>query len=471
MMRCYNCGAQLTEQDFCTNCRADVSKYKLIMSVSNYYYNRGLEKATVRDLSGAVVSLRQCLKLNKFNIEARNLLGLIYFEMGETVAALSEWVISKNFRGEKNIADDYIEAIQSNPSQLESYNQTIRKYNQALAYCKQDSQDLAILQLKKVLSTNPRFVQAHLLLALLYMNQNNWEKARKELVKCSRIDANNTMMLRYMKEVETALKLEDDGKGFKGRQPKEEVIKYQSGNETIIQPVNAAAQKKGAGWILYLAAGLLIGLAAAWFLILPARVQSIQAQLNEEKKLSGEELSKKEAELSELKQQVSTLEQENTALQSQMEVYAGSGGEANLIEKLLNAAYLYMEDPEDVDALAEAMTGIDRSVIEQEETSESAKNIYAKLLETVGDKLAVSYYDQGYKAFREENYADAIEYLEQAVSYDPENEDALFVLGNAYREKGNKNSAIETYQKVIELFPDSEKATRAESYIRALEAE
>ena len=83
-MNCYNCGVELTEHDFCTNCGADVVHYKKVISVSNFYYNDGLEKANVRDLSGAIVSLTECLKLNKFNIDARNLLGLVYFEMGET---------------------------------------------------------------------------------------------------------------------------------------------------------------------------------------------------------------------------------------------------------------------------------------------------------------------------------------------------------------------------------------------------
>ena len=96
-MNCYNCGALLTENDFCTSCGADVRHYKKIIGFSNMYYNDGLEKANVRDLSGAVRSLRECLKLNKFHIDARNLLGLIYFEMGETVNALSEWVL-RQFR-------------------------------------------------------------------------------------------------------------------------------------------------------------------------------------------------------------------------------------------------------------------------------------------------------------------------------------------------------------------------------------
>ena len=45
----------------------------------------------MRNLSGAIVSLKNSLKFNKYNIDARNLLGLIYCETGEVVDALSEW--------------------------------------------------------------------------------------------------------------------------------------------------------------------------------------------------------------------------------------------------------------------------------------------------------------------------------------------------------------------------------------------
>ena len=176
-MYCYNCGCLLTENDFCTNCGAEVKTYKRIVAASNSFYNSGLEKAGVRDLSGAVESLRQCLKLNKNHVEARNLLGLIYYETGEVVSALNEWVISKNIQSKKNIADDYIEAIRSNPTQLDTLTQAVKKYNQALNYCRQDSIDLAVIQLKKVLSLNPKYVQAHQLLALIYIGQEEWEKA------------------------------------------------------------------------------------------------------------------------------------------------------------------------------------------------------------------------------------------------------------------------------------------------------
>ena len=90
-MKCYNCGAKLGRENICPECGVNVKIYKKIVMASNEYYNDALAKASVRDLSGAIESLKTSLKFNKLNIDARNLLGLIYFEMGEVVEALTEW--------------------------------------------------------------------------------------------------------------------------------------------------------------------------------------------------------------------------------------------------------------------------------------------------------------------------------------------------------------------------------------------
>lgn len=468
-MQCYNCGAQLTEKDFCTNCGADVANFKKLISFSNYCYNDGLEKANVRDLSGAADSLKQCLKFNKYHIEARNLLGLVYFEMGEPVAALSEWVISKNLRPEKNVADDYIDAIQKSPTQLEAISQKSRKFNQALNYCYQNSKDLAIIQLKKLLSDYPNFVKAHLLLALLYIDAAEWAKARKELIRCLRIDKNNTMALRYMKEVESALNVEEEGKFSKRQSKSEEVVKYQSGNETIIQPVNVVEQKKSTGWIWTLFAGLAVGVAVSWFLILPARILSEKEALNNNLMTMGEEADRKNAEIDSLTKQVETLTKENTDLRSQTEALASTDGQMSTVEALLNAAYTFITTPDDTEKLSEAIDQIDRETMESEDTSEAARSLYAKLLESTGTDLAKSYYDVGYKAYQAKDYDAAIENLKKAVTYDADNSEALFALGNSYKDKGNKKLAVETYESVIELFPNTEKARQSQKYIDQLQ--
>ena len=178
-MKCYYCGAQLSEGLVCSKCGADMSSYKSIVRASNVYYNLGLEKAGVRDLTGAIENLKTSLMYNRDNIRARNLLALVYCEMGDVVEALSEWVISKNIKPENNPAGSYISKIQSSQAKFEAATQNIKKYNVALSAAKEGNTDMAVIQLKKVTSQNPKFIKAQQLLALLYMKEKEFSRARK----------------------------------------------------------------------------------------------------------------------------------------------------------------------------------------------------------------------------------------------------------------------------------------------------
>ena len=461
-MICYNCGCRLSEKNFCTGCGADVTLYKKIMYASNRFYNEGLEKASVRDLSGAINSLRQSLKLNKNNIEARNLLGLVYFERGEVVAALSEWVISKNIKGEKNIADDYINMIQNNPGRLETFNQTVKKYNQALTYCQQDSLDLAIIQLKKVLSMNPRFVQAYQLLALLYINNQDWDKAKKELDKCLKIDTNNTTTLRYLKEVESMMPSEEERV-----KKKKEAIVYQSGNDTVIQPVG---RKEIVGFqtLINIVIGVVIGVGIAWYLVLPARVQQAQNSANTQLKTVSEQLDAKTVQVDELTQQISALTKEKDSLSSSLDEAQGVNVAVEANTDLIEAALMYINKSADEQTIAQELELIDDDFLANEAT-ESFKTLYQMILDDVGPVVAKTYYNTGYEAFRTEEYDTAIENLEKAFKYDPSNGEALYNLAQAYNRSGDTDKAVETYKQVIELFPDTEKARKSENYIKELE--
>ena len=461
-MICYNCGCRLSEKKFCTGCGADVTLYKKIMFASNRFYNEGLDKASVRDLSGAITSLRESLKLNKNNIEARNLLGLVYYERGEVVAALSEWVISKNIKEDKNIADDYINMIQNNPGRLETFNQTVKKYNQALLYCQQDSLDLAVIQLKKVLSMNPRFLQARQLLSLLYINNQDWDKAKKELDKCIKIDVNNTMTLRYIKEVESMMPSEEERV-----KKKKEAIVYQSGNDTVIQPVG---KKEIVGFqtLLNIIIGVVIGVGVAWYLVVPARVQHAQSQVNEQLKSVSEQLDAKTVQVDELTQQINDLTKEKDSLSSSLNEAQGVNVAVEANTDLIEAALMYMNKTADEQTIAEELELIDQDYLDNDAT-ESFKTLYQTILEAVGPVVAKGYYNTGYEAFRTEEYDTAIENLEKAFKYDATNGEALYNLAQSYNRSGDTDKAVETYKKVIELFPNTEKARKSENYIKELE--
>lgn len=469
-MNCYNCGYELSGHDFCTGCGADVSLYKKIIYISNRFYNDGLEKAGVRDLTGAIASLRQSLKFNKNNVEARNLLGLVYFETGEVVAALSEWVISKNLRPKKNIADDYISMIQTNPTRLDTINQTIKKYNQALTYCHQDSLDLAVIQLKKVLSLNPKFIRAHQLLALLYINGEEWEKAKRELTKCVQIDSNNTMTLRYLKEVDEMLLPEEGMKtGGKKKGRSNEIMKYQSGNETIIQPVNVR-EGKGVGSLLNLGIGLIIGIALAMTLILPARIQTARAGIDNDLRIVSEQSDAKSATIDDLEQQLSSVREENETLQQDLQAYMGKDGNLEYYDLLTKAADAYLTDSGDLMTVAEYLEEIDVMRQEEEiEISESYEKLYNTLLALIGPTIGDTYYDMAYEQYTHLNHQEAIPNFEKAFKYDASNGDALYYLADAYNSVGRTEDAKEAYRQVIELFPGTLKATKSTTFLEELE--
>ena len=465
-MICYHCGCNLTAHDFCTNCGAEVGLYKKIMAVSNLYYNEGLEKAGVRDLSGAIVSLRQSLKFNKNNIEARNLLGLVYFEMGEVVAALGEWVISKNMRPNKNIADDYINMVQSNATKLDTINQTIKKYNQALIYCHQDSKDMAIIQLKKVLSLNPKFIRAHQLLALLYIDAEEWEKAERELKKCCQIDTNNTTVRRYKKLVDKMLLPDESVKASKSKKLVSDVIHYQRDNETIIQPVGYK-EHKGISSVINIIIGVAIGIAVAFFLILPARISSAKAEAKEELKVISEQSDAKSATITELESKVAKLTEENNNLHEKLDIYVGSDGTLQIMDDLLSAAKIYAETPNEIEAVAEYLDAVDNGV-EIESTSKEFQDLYNLLVSKIGVQASTIYYNKGMEQYNAENYDDAITYLLRAYEYNNQNGEALYNLGNSYRLNEQSVEAVEIYRKVTANFAGTEKARRSAQYIEEL---
>lgn len=473
-MICYNCGCQLSEKDFCTSCGADVAIYKRILQMSNRFYNEGLEKANVRDLSGAINSLRQSLKFNKNNIEARNLLGLVYFETGEVVAALSEWVISKNLRPDKNIADDYINMVQTNAAKLDNIKQACKKYNQALVYCRQDSRDLAVIQLKKVLTLNPKFIRAHHLLALLYMNMEEWEKARRELVKCQVIDTNNTTTLRYLKEVDRMLTPDDDVKNKKKKNISRESVEYRSGNETIIQPMNVKEQKSSSAMINLLV-GLAIGVAVACFLVLPARIQSAKAAMDEQLRVVSEQSDAKTATINELESRLNSLQAERDSLNEEVQAYLGGDGSMETMDQLLLASELYMQGPGEEGELAQMQTIAEhlRNITSQTDvagTSEAFQSVYQLIYDDVCPKLAQVCYNEGYDAYRNGQYADAIEKLSQAWEYDQSSVDTLFYLAGSYRKNGDVDQARELYTQLVELFPDSERTAKAKQALQDLDS-
>ena len=325
-MKCYWCGGPLDSHDQCPRCGQDVVIYKRILQISNSCYNHGLELAQVRDLSGAITWLQRSLKWNKNNIPARNLLGLVYYEIGEVEEALEEWTISTSFQTGNNPAVDYLEQIAARQTRVDGISQVIRKYNMALRYIREDSEDLAILQAKQVINRNSHHVKAHLLLALLYMKKEEYAKAERVLHKVLRIDAGNRTALQYLRELREVAK----EKKLKSLKRKQQIVPLQPAEEEDAIAGDIVIPKyseKAGSWrvVFFLVLGVLIGVITTYFLIFPAKRRELQQEANRVQQDYFAELKRLEDEIHRLESGATDWQAEKEALLNQLAAYEGLG--------------------------------------------------------------------------------------------------------------------------------------------------
>ena len=378
-MNCMNCGAFLTDMDldYCPNCGYNVLIQKKVDYLSKIFYNQGLEKASIRDLSGAIACLKQSLMYDKRNIRARNLLGLVYFETGEVVSALSEWVISKNLQPTRNLASEYINKLQANPNKLAAINETIKKYNHALMLCREGHEDMAAIQLRKILTQNSKLIKGYHLLALIQMKNGEWNKARRILKKAARIDKTNTTTLRFLREVDeqtgVTTRLEKKKKGLFRSGTKENPDTDILGSERVAQPTVYREHSKVSVFFI-LMAGIAAGAVAFWLLAVPAIRQGIYQEANqqivqysESLASQGAELTKSQGEAKESGDTVESVTQELTTEQAKSESY-----------QALLQAYTYYQQ-QNLDEAAVEIQKVHVDVL-----TDSMKSVYTTIRDATG---------------------------------------------------------------------------------------
>ena len=422
---------------------------------SNYWYNDGLKKAQIRDLSGAIVSLKRSLQFNRENITARNLLGLVYYGRGEVAEALVEWIISKNFRASENIASYYISKVQDNPSELEKVNQAVHKYNQCLGYCRQNGEDLAIIQLKKVIVAHPSFLKAYQLLALLYMHSGQYSKARQSLKTALKLDVTNDITLRYMHELNRQrnrqvahIKEEKHGR--------QSVVTYNLGNETIIQP-KYLKDNSAVGTIINMVIGIAIGIAITCFLVVPGVRRTVMNNTKAEVLDANNTISSKNQTITSLQSQVDDLTSQITDAKNSEEE---SANKLESYDKLLTAYETYTTG--DIEKAGDALSSVN-----VDDLSADAKSIYDTINAQVNAEYMAALYKEGYDAYSGKKYDDAVSALSKVVEMDEnyENGNALYYLAQAYRKNEDMENAKIYYQKVVELYPNTERAANSQNYL------
>lgn len=433
---------------------------KKLAYISNQWYNDGLKKANIRDLSGAAISLKKSLQYNRDNIAARNLLGLVYYGRGEVAEAIVEWIISKNIKSHGNIANYYIKKVQEATTELEVIDQAIKKYNQCLVYCQQNGEDLAAIQLRKVISAHPSFLKAYQLLALLYMQTEQYAKARQLIRKAHRIDTTNEITLRYMHE----LKQLHAEKAAKIKVEKEQSVSYNLGNETIIQPVSATLKDNATLLtIVNIVIGIVVGAAVVWFLAVPMMRQRMNAKTNKEIIVYSEQIAALESELDLQEKELADYKDESSSTAEEKEIAKSTQASYETLIKAIehynNASYKRSKLVEELLSINVASLG------------ETGRATYEEITKVVFAEQCAELYPIAKRSYEVVNYSRAKECLESIVAMNEkyENGEALFMLGDIYQKEGQTEQATAKFSRILELFPDTEVAKRASDKMKTAE--
>lgn len=434
------------------------------LRLSDLYYNEGLKKANVRDLSGAITMLKNSLRFNKGNTNARNLLGLIYNEMGDTATALSEWVISRHFQEEENEAEYYLSHFQSNPTRLNKANQIVKKYNFALKSLRSDGADIAMIQLKKIINLCPHHVKALQLLGLLHIKNEKYAEARKFLISAKEVDICNTLTLYYLEE----LQLLDVAM----ERPKEvKVERVLFADSDSFAPASSYKEDKPSvlPWI-----NLVIGIAlgAAFFAIamLPGikekSVESKMAEitsLNESLAESNADISQLESKNEELSKTIENLERKNKQLAGKEE--EGKKEEGVYLKAIFEASTLFLAGDEK--KTAETLLPLKKDEIKDK----AALDLYSQLVEKVFPKQAKLAFSEGRSWYNKGRFDKALPKFEEAFVMNPGDVETVYLTARSYDRLGEKEKAKEWYNRVISDFPTTYRVNDAKLKLRLLGGE
>lgn len=429
--------------------------YRKIKNISDYNYNKALDLVNISDISGAIECLRKSIQFDKKNYQARNLLGLLYYHIGEYVNGMAQWVISMNQQPKDNIANHFMKELKREQDDLDKIDNNIRKYNSCIGYINDEAYDLAAIELGHVISNDETWIRPMILQGILFLREGQYVKARKPLRQVLKIDKGNIkakLLLNIMKRDNfTSSSLYDSEKS-----EQESSYSYSHGNETIIQPQDSSSVKIAKKW-LYIGATALITFIISWVLILPARIKSQTKANRETIKAYQEELQAIGDEKNKLEEQ----EKQKAKAEADAKKNAKKNFEmlSSLKEKIDSKEYKAQE-------VFEELSKIDKNTL-----TEEAREIYNYVASSINDTILSADFANAYQCYTSGDYSKAIGYYEKVVAIDENYQEgaALYQLAVSYQNTKQNDKAKSIYEKIVNNFSNSEIGILAKSELNAMQ--
>ena len=458
--KCPCCGSELIENDICSTCKKDLTWFANIAKRSKTAYTKGYYYAEERNLSMAKRMLERAVLMDKYNVDARNLLGLVLFEMGAIGEALKHWIVSQSIKKEDNLAVDYIKHIQEDAKALEDYKEALVLYNKSLNYLAQNNGDIGVIGLKKAINLMPNFVEARNLLTACYINQKQEEKALEQIKEILKIDAQNVKALLYLKEIN----LKEGAETKVSTRKSHHKIASNVGESNKPQKmINRGHLLRNAA--LYFIVGAVCMFAVQADLILPNKIEGLAAERDHTLKLNEELETRFKTETEEHKNKALILEKENKKLKEE-----NGRMQASQNKMIQNERVQAVNNLKSEGKWAEAAETLYN--VSVKDLDEENKQQYEAIKEQVFSRGADELYQLGYNAYQNTSYQEAKAYFEKVVLYAPGFRvagDALYYMGQMEEQGNNKEKAKQYYNTLQTGYEGSNAAYKAKRALEALE--
>ena len=418
--------------------------------ISNAYYNLAINRIEENDLYMATFFLKKSLVYNNDNINSRNLLGLIFYRQGDVVEALVQWVLSKKYNSDDNIAADYIDDVQ-NDSNSQNLFEAIKLYNEAIDNIGNDRNDLAMMQLYKALTLNPNHFKSLVLISVLLLRIKEFLKAGSFLLRAKKIDNGNfqaNMLMDYvltntkkseikekrLANIYSSKKLESDDLIF--------TKKY----------VKLTTNQK----ILFISLGLLIGTISYHTIVMPVIRNSIGNAANNNVIRYADLVNEQNKQIRDI-----TIENEQLktdyekasvrlkAYEEQNKLFTSQYETLNEIIRLFDEGYISRASREYIDLDKDSIT---------DETLLSLLNNAKSRIEGLGAKRLC---ELGTESWNAGNKTQAITYYQLSLGINPNDPETMFLLARLYQSLGRNADANPLFDKIIAEHPDSNYAKRS----------
>jgi len=422
-----------------------------VIAISNSLYNKGLDYANSGQLTDAISVLKKSLRFNKKNIMARNLLGLLYMETGMVGEGYREFAISDQIQPLDNKAKEYMQKINKKTRELEKAKDSVVCYNKGLDFLIHGNDDMALIQLKRSVDLNPKFINATNLLALCHIYRKQEAKAQAVVKKVLGMDINNPTALRYRNGISSA-SVPDKGKNDvvvrKSKESSKSLLGYgEAFNRPQVKKLNIMT-------FIFIGMGFLIGFVVFYSIVVPPMASRHNNYLSERNAQIEEYQERQEV----LEAEIATLSGDLESANQQVETQSQELQEREALSAVtlsLNDATDLMLDG-DYEAAARLLFNMDREVMTPELT--------ARFYQMIGRSYPVTaniLYERGLSYFYawSPNLAEAEVAFSHSLNFahrdSHEAGDATFYLAEIAWANDDIEGARMLYTRVVEEFPNA----------------